>query len=278
LDTTGQSSRALATFDQGEPFLAMRRFGRGSIILSAIPFDMTVSTLPARGSFLPLVHELVYRLASPSMANLNIKPTESSTLLLTSGTFSQTNALLRKATFVSSRRPKKSLKKLVVTPLVSAQEETETGVPTEVTYTFVGNEPARGSQIVPGHFIQTPEGIALRLSRSLVTGVYAAQVPPALQSVLGNIMDEAHCIPFSVRSTIDESNLSSLSQQDLLFVKTFINLAIALKDEEVHKALIGETFGKEIWRVLAYVALLLLVLEIMLTRWIAVQRRTGIEE
>jgi len=61
-------------------------------------------------------------------------------------------------------------------------------------------------------------------------------------------------------------------------VKTFINLVLATKAEEVHKALIGETFGKEIWRILAYVALILLVLEIALTRWIAIQRRTGIEE
>ncbi len=111
-----------------------------------------------------------------------------------------------------------------------------------------------------------------------MTGVYSAKVPTSLQKVLGNIMDAEKCIPFSVRSSIDESNLASLSQQDILFVKTFINLVVATKAEEVHKALIGETFGKEIWRILAYAALLLLVLEIMLTRWIAIQRRTGIEE
>lgn len=276
LNTEGQSARAIATFDQGDPFLALRRFGRGAVILSTIPFDMTVSTLPARGTFLPLVHELVYRLASPSMANLNIKPTESATLLLTSGTFTPTNAAPRKAKFVTTSQKKKPTKKLVV--LTPAQNESDTGEATEVSYTFVGSETARGTHIIPGHFFQTPEGIALRLSRSLVTGVYSAKVPPSLQMVLGNIMDAEQCIPFSVRSTIDESNLSSLSQQDLLFVKTFINLAIATKAEEVHKALIGETFGKEIWRILAYVALFLLVLEIMLTRWIAIQRRTGIEE
>jgi hypothetical protein len=222
------------------------------------------------------VHELVYRLASPSMANLNIKPTESATLLLTSGTFPQTNSAPRKAQVVTWKQKKNPTKKLV-TPTPS-QEETETGEATEVSYTFVGSETARGTHSIPGQFIQTSEGIALRLSRSLVTGVYSAKVPPSLQTVLGNIMDEGQCIPFSVRSTIDESNLSSLSQPDLLFVKNFINLIVATKAEEVHKALIGETFGKEIWRILAYVALFLLVLEIMLTRWIAIQRRTGIEE
>jgi hypothetical protein len=276
LNTEGQSSRAIATFDQGDPFLALRRLGRGSVILSTIPFDMTVSALPARGTFLPLVHELVYRLASPSMANLNIKPTESATLLLTSGTFNQTNAVPYKSKFVSTRPKKKLTKKLVA--LEPLQDKTETGEATEVSYTFVGSETTRGTHLIPGQFIQTPEGIALRLTRSLVTGVYSAKVPPSLQTVLSNIMDEEQCIPFSVRSTIDESNLSSLSQQDILFVKTYINLVIATKAEEVHKALIGETFGKEIWRILAYVALFFLVIEIALTRWIAIQRRTGIEE
>lgn len=277
LDTDEQSSSALATFDQGAPFLVLKRFGRGSVILSTIPFDMTVSTLPARGSFLPLVHELVYRLASPAMANLNIKPTESTTLLLTSGTFSQTNAAPPKAKFVSTY-PRRKFPGKIRTLAPPLPEEATASEPTEVTYTFVGSETARGSLPVQGHFIQTPAGIALRLSRSLVTGVYSATVPPALQTVLTNIMDEAHCIPFSVRTTIDESNLASLSPQDLRFVKRFLNLAIATKAEEVHKALIGETFGKEIWRILAYAALLLLVLEIVLTRWIAVQRRTGSEE
>jgi len=196
--------------------------------------------------------------------------------LLTSGTFNQTNATPRKAQFVSSKQKNRSTKKLV-TP-APFQDDTAIGETTDVNFTFVGSETTRGSHSIPGQFIQTPEGIALRLSRSLVTGVYSAKVPPSLQSVLGNIMDEEHCIPFSVRSTIDESNLSSLSQQDILFVKNFINLILASKAEEVHKALIGETFGKEIWRILAYVALFLLVLEIMLTRWIAIQRRTGLEE
>jgi hypothetical protein len=37
----------------------------------------------------------------------------------------------------------------------------------------------------------------------------------------------------------------------------------------------GEAFGREIWRPLAIGALLLLLLEVVLTRWIAIQRRQG---
>ena len=37
----------------------------------------------------------------------------------------------------------------------------------------------------------------------------------------------------------------------------------------------GRSFGNEVWRLLAYATLLLLVGEIFLTRWIAIQRKTG---
>jgi hypothetical protein len=37
----------------------------------------------------------------------------------------------------------------------------------------------------------------------------------------------------------------------------------------------GQAFGKEIWRILAIAAFLFLIAEVILTRWIAIQRRTG---
>jgi len=40
----------------------------------------------------------------------------------------------------------------------------------------------------------------------------------------------------------------------------------------------GKRFGREIWRPLAAAALLFLLLELVLARWIAIQRRTGQEE
>ena len=64
----------------------------------------------------------------------------------------------------------------------------------------------------------------------------------------------------------------------LAFIRGYVDLLTATKAEDVVKALAGETFGKEIWRTLAFAALALFVLEIALTRWIAIQRRTGVEE
>jgi len=39
----------------------------------------------------------------------------------------------------------------------------------------------------------------------------------------------------------------------------------------------GEAFGRELWQILALAALVLLLLETALTRWIAIQRKTGEE-
>ncbi|MCL2104700.1 MAG: BatA domain-containing protein, partial [Kiritimatiellaeota bacterium] len=78
-------SHVVASFDNDDPFLAVRRFGRGTVMLSAIPFDATVSALPSRGSFLPLVHEIVCHLANPSTADLNLLPREGATLHLAGG-------------------------------------------------------------------------------------------------------------------------------------------------------------------------------------------------
>ena len=66
----------------GAPFLAVRPFERGTAAMSAFPFDATISDLPARRSFVQLMHELAYHLARPVAADLNLLPSEGATLLL----------------------------------------------------------------------------------------------------------------------------------------------------------------------------------------------------
>jgi hypothetical protein len=46
----------------------------------------------------------------------------------------------------------------------------------------------------------------------------------------------------------------------------------------VLQALEGKAFGQELWRPLALGALLLAVCEVLLARWIALRRRTGLDE
>lgn len=53
---------------------------------------------------------------------------------------------------------------------------------------------------------------------------------------------------------------------------------MATKQDEIATALRGKRLGREIWRPIATAALAFLLLELLLSRWIAIQRRTGQEE
>jgi hypothetical protein len=47
--------------------------------------------------------------------------------------------------------------------------------------------------------------------------------------------------------------------------------------DDLLRAIKGNAFGREMWRTLALAMFLLLIAEIALTRWIAIQRKTGEE-
>jgi hypothetical protein len=58
----------------GDPFLVSRRLGQGSVILLAASLDADGSNLATRHAFVPLLHEIVYHLASPGGQRLNLPP------------------------------------------------------------------------------------------------------------------------------------------------------------------------------------------------------------
>lgn len=66
----------------GEPFLAERKLGKGYVLLAATSLDPAGSNLPALKSFVPMLHEAVYYLASPMMLEPNIVPGTEVTLEL----------------------------------------------------------------------------------------------------------------------------------------------------------------------------------------------------
>ncbi|NQT50699.1 VWA domain-containing protein, partial [bacterium] len=66
----------------GEPFLVERKLGKGYVLMLATALDPASSNLPTLKSFVPLVHELVYYLASPMMLDPNVAPGAEVTLEL----------------------------------------------------------------------------------------------------------------------------------------------------------------------------------------------------
>ena len=63
-----------ARLNNGAILLSNRQLGRGQVILTSIPLDLTSGNLVTRQAFLPYLHELVYYLADPAAYELNLEP------------------------------------------------------------------------------------------------------------------------------------------------------------------------------------------------------------
>lgn len=123
---------------------------------------------------------------------------------------------------------------------------------------------------------QADAGLFLRTARSMVPGVYSVGgIPDALKDICGGVIGENGKINISVSSGVEESTLSAISQSDLSELSRYVQISQAIKDEDVVKAIGGQSFGKEVWRVLAFAAFLFLTAEPAIARWIAKNRRTG---
>ena len=117
----------------------------------------------------------------------------------------------------------------------------------------------------------------MRIDRNLVPGLYHAKVPEAILDKVAHLLDRDGTLPFSVLVDGEESRLAPLAPDELLFVARFVTFRVANSEEDVVGALRGKAFGRELWQMLALAALVLLILEVVLTRWITIQRRTGEE-
>jgi hypothetical protein len=96
-----------------------------------------------------------------------------------------------------------------------------------------------------------------------------------LKDTCRGVIDFEGKIRFTVSSGVEESTMTAITQNELSDLCNYVQISQAIKDEDVIKAIGGQSFGKEVWRVLAFVAFLFLVAEPAIARWIAINRRTG---
>ena len=123
---------------------------------------------------------------------------------------------------------------------------------------------------------QGDEGLFLRVTRSVIPGVYTVNaVPDTIKEACKGVLDAEGRIRITVSAGVEESTLTAITQNELSDLCNYVQISQAIKDEDVVKAIGGQSFGKEVWRVLAFVAFLFLVAEPAIARWIAINRRTG---
>lgn len=372
--SAGDDVHVAGRLDTGEPFLAIRPLGRGTIALSAFPFDSTTSELPLRRSFVPFAHEVVYHLARPVTAELNIPPSDGATLLLAPQAGAATrggsgNGLVGlyyrqqgwrgepemridpavdfdwgvdaplasipnklftvnwrgtlvpeeggRHTFSFNVDDRASLTlngEAINDPVdlvagrrydIQVTFEATDGpnavtlfwkppradlavVPSRVLLPVIsGMTPGLGErvqitapdgQVFAGDLAGTPGGTSLRVARSLIPGLYSFAAPAFYQNQLAGVMDEAGLVSFSVQAGGEESRLEAVTPEDMAFLSDYISILAATRPDDVLSVLQGQSFGKEVWRMLAVAAFLLLIAEVVLMRWISIQRRMGEEK
>ncbi|MEM1442331.1 MAG: PA14 domain-containing protein, partial [Verrucomicrobiota bacterium] len=118
----------------------------------------------------------------------------------------------------------------------------------------------------------------LKLRGEISSGLYRLKVPenqrPFFSAFLRPDQNE---LPFTVKRNSEESYLTRLTESDYTFLANFVTLSQPQTLDELIGFLNGNQFGEELWKYLAVGALLFLLIEVALSRWIAHSRRLGEE-
>jgi hypothetical protein len=154
-----------------------------------------------------------------------------------------------------------------------SQQENEAGRQSSLT-TYQVNGP--GGRPRTAQLASVGSGSVLKLQGEISSGLYHLIVPEEQRLYFSQFLSqEGKEIPFTVRRNENESRLEKLSEADYTFIGKFVTLAQPQTLEELVGFLNGNQFGQELWRYLAMGALIFLLIEVTLSRWISLSRRMG---
>lgn len=138
---------------------------------------------------------------------------------------------------------------------------------------------AAGATVVPPSGETTPAAIEykgrefrLRFPGTLYPGLYHVRLPPALAAVAGVPTNQAPEALFAVTQRPEESTLTQLSDADIAALRSHIDIFLPGTSAELLAAFTGNVPGQELWKILILCALLILLAESALTRWITLHR------
>ena len=123
----------------------------------------------------------------------------------------------------------------------------------------------------------TRGGLVARLEQDIVPGLYRMKLSKEQQKEYAGLAGADGTIPFSVADDSAESHLTPLNAGEMDFMHQRMDLLEPKNAQDILNILAGREFGEELWKYLAVGALFLILLEIALTRWIAISRHSGEE-
>jgi hypothetical protein len=116
-------------------------------------------------------------------------------------------------------------------------------------------------------------GRELAIDGPAVPGIYRVSVGNELDATIPGIRDGS--FPVSVASDPAESILETMTAEDLAFIRLRIDLLQPRSVADILGVLQGKGFGREIWKLLAAAAFVLMLLETALARWVSRSRRVA---
>ena len=126
-------------------------------------------------------------------------------------------------------------------------------------------------------YIDNRKGKLTAKINSSQPGLYRLFIPEKLQRHCQAVTDVDNNVPINILLDIDESRFQLLSEKDFESLSNYIDLIPVQSISDIEKVLSGADIGSEFWKHLLLAALILLLVELVLTRWIAIQRKSGEE-
>jgi len=118
------------------------------------------------------------------------------------------------------------------------------------------------------------ERVHVSFQRLAEPGLYRLELPDSFRDIFRDTLPE-QTVPLVVRSSPQESHLEVLSEEQFRAGREHLPLVAVSSLDSLLMAISGDMPGYRFWKLLVVAALFLIVAEIALARWIAVQRRLG---
>jgi hypothetical protein len=205
--------------------------------------NVTDSNLPLLKYFLPLMHELSYFLAAPVMVDANVQPGKELAIELQPRTQGR-----------GGKRPSER-------PKLTSSHATVL---------------APGGQKHQAKLSLVDRALRIRFAATERPGRYTVELPKELTGRYPSVRGQSgggDAVPFVVLGSPLESRVETLTDKDVKKCGQYIELVGVPTFAELQSAVSGGIPGEELWQWLAIGAMLALIAEIALTRWIARQRR-----
>jgi len=115
--------------------------------------------------------------------------------------------------------------------------------------------------------------LTIKLPAVPAPGIYYLKPPESLLTELATTQDDQRRIPIAMAPAPAEADLAKMESADWDTLKSVAALQHPQDADAIKKIAQGEPFGQEMWKYLALAALVILIAEVALTRWIAIQRQ-----